>query len=661
MRLIALGLFLCLGLLTTAVPLSAQIAVTAAGSSGDGNPFSPPAAQIYSYFDHTGVSATSESLREFLTLNQSLPGSVTPAALSSAVALRNLRGMLAGERNQAFMQAASAARELGSATALGAAAMVYIARGRSAEALALLVVADEKAPADPSSRLNLAAAALAFRKANEALPLLDDVEKSGAVPMGAMGIPGDIVIAYLRGYAFMLRGEYQAAKPLLVRVVEAEPNLKEAALTLALVQARLRENPRKSYLLGVWRQRGKLLVLDRKTPGTEAEATREPDPFTEGEDIFPSMDDLLDVSKGQPGVLMEVTRPATALELMAVSETYVEAMLASLEAAAEQHNVAGGAHQAFRDSQQPAAYKRRMSNLYDKATIRYGAVASLDQAARQTDFFGEQLRKRTEEAIDAAMAAREPIMARWIEIASRPGHPTDAEQRQWYAELNATTDQALASVGRLLQSYHGALDREFNIRSAYMNGMLAHIGDPRLRTALAAEAEAVRHEMEADKLAAVINLLSAIGAFEETAPNAAKRGKDGQGPQCDDNDGKASVSVDAVLVEVEFTCTSVSLELNASIVPLVGVSAELGVDVSGTVSAFIGPKVDAKVWSYKDGIFVTAGKEGLRGAGFKGEMKGSTGFGPVKINQKIDETAVTFLPAPDPGPPPGPLPIFQNR
>lgn len=660
MRLVMVRVLFCLGLPLAAVPGSAQV-VVAGGSTGGGSPFSPPAAQIYSYFDHAGISGVTSQIEDFLALNETLPGSVPPLQLTTAAALQNLKGMLGGPRNRAFMQAASTAPELRSPTALGMAAMVYLARGQSAEALALLLVAGEKMPVDPAARLNLVAAALAYRRANEALPLLDEVERSGNVPIGAMGIPGDVLVAYLRGYAFMLRGEYRKAKPLLVRVVGAEPNLKEAALTLALVEAKLGEDPRKAYLQGVWRQRGKLIVRDRDDPETEGEATREADPFSEGEDIAPSMDDLLDLSRGKPGTLMEVRRPVTAAELLAVAESYPEAMAAALQTAAELHNnVAGSALQAFLDAQLPEAYKLRMSNLYDKATVRVGAAASLDQAVRERDFYGEQFQERTEEAIDAAMEAREPIMARWAEFMNQPGNNTPANTRRMNAELNATTDAALASVRTALQQYHAAIDREYAIRSAYMTGMLGHIGEPNLRVALTAEAEAVRHEMEGQKLAAVTGLLPAIGAFEPEPRAGMEEGSDGEGPACHDDDGKASVSLDALVADVEFTCTSVSLEFQLQVVPLLGVSAEVGADVNGTVSAFLGPKVDGKVWAFKNGLYVTAGKDGIRDAGIKAEMKGSTGFGPVRLNHKLDETVVSFLPAPDPGPPAGALPVFKQ-
>jgi tetratricopeptide (TPR) repeat protein len=656
-RSVAFGL-----LLAIALPAwSAETPIAVAGAAGAGNPLSPPAAQIFSFYDHQGVSDVAGQLQEFLERNDALPGSVNPEDLDTEDAVENLEAMLEGDATEEFLEAADDRPELGSPTTLGATAMAYLVRGRSAEALALLFLAHRKAPDDAAAMMNLAAAALAFGKANEALALLDAVEQAGSVPAGGMGLAGINVLAYLRGYAFMLRGEYPKARPLLSRVVEAEPNLKEAALTLALVEARMNADPRKSYLLGVWRQRGKLIVQDRDDPTSEEDARREPDPFTEGNDIFPSMDGLLDVSRGQPGKLMDVQRPATALELIAVSESYGVRMAEAMEAAAQQHNdVAGAALQAFQNAQLPAAYKRRMSDLYDKATIRYGALASLDLAARETGYLAEQLDTVTQAVTDEAMTAREPIMARWAEIANQPGHPTEAELRQMNRELNSTTDQALARVAPLLQRYHAAVDREFTLRSAYMNGMLAHIGDPNLRIALAAEAESVRHEMDMAKLAAVVNLLPTIGAFEEATQATLAAGEGGEGPECDDNEGKDSLSLDVVVADVEINCTSVTLELQAGVVPLIGVSAELGVDISGTVTAFVGPKVDAKVWAQKDGIYITADKDGIRDAGIKAEMKASTGIGPVKRNWKVEETAITFLPAPDPGPPPGPLPVFKG-
>jgi hypothetical protein len=218
----------------------------------------------------------------------------------------------------------------------------------------------------------------------------------------------------------------------------------------------------------------------------------------------------------------------------------------------------------------------------------------------------------------------------------------------------------LERTSRLLESYHHALDREFNLRSSYMYGMLAHIGAPALRTALLAEAEAERQTLQLYQLSAVINLAHAIGAPEEATAVKPEDGENGEGPGCTDDDAKWSVSVDLHVVGVELSCNSVSLEVEAPVIPpFVGLSAEVGIDTSGTMTVFAGPKVSASnVGSAKEGLYITAGKEGVRDFGGKAEFKTSAGVGPVTVSHKVGEGSISFIPGPDAGPPPGPLPAF---
>jgi tetratricopeptide (TPR) repeat protein len=642
----------------------AQAPLAVAASAGSGNPFPAPAEKIYSIYDYRGIDNVSDSLKEFIELNDDLPGSVTPALLTTDAARRNLRALLDGDKNRAFLKAVADAPSLQTVEALDAAAMVFFVKSRSAEALACLVHAAEKAPQNPSTLLNLASAALVFRQANEALALIAEAEKAGELPTGAWGLSGARLADYLRGYSFMLRGEYAAVLPLLRRVVEAEPNLKEAALTLALVESKLGENPRKSFLQGVWRQRGKLVVRDTKKPASEEEALHEPDPFTEGEDVSPSMPSLFDVSQATPGRLPSIKRPNSPEDLMAMTASYTPSMLEYMSAAAHQHNdIAGPAIAAFEASGAPPAYKGRMLALFNHAMLRIGAAREIDQAARETDYLRNKLDHATETEVDEGMAAREPIHRHYAEINNIPGHSTTQAELDKYAkELNASTQVAIERTSKLLENCHHALEREFTIRSSYMYGMLGHIGAPALRTALLAEAEAVRNEMQVEQLSAVINLSPTIGAMTNPSPRKPEDGAKGKGPGCSDDDAKWSMGVDLHVIAAELSCNSVSLELEMPVIPpFAGVSAEVGIDTSGTITVFVGAKVSANnVGSAKEGLYVTAGKDGVRDFVGKAELKTSSGIGPVSVNLQVGSSSISFIPGPDAGPPPGRMPTFTN-
>lgn len=91
-----------------------------------------------------------------------------------------------------------------------------------------------------------------------------------------------------------------------------------------------------------------------------------------------------------------------------------------------------------------------------------------------------------------------------------------------------------------------------------------------------------------------------------------------------------------------------SLELEAEVIPeVLGVSGEIGIDLSGEVTGFIGPKQSLPgVGSTKEGFYMKAGRDGLRDIGVKAEMKSSYGVGPVSASYKVGEVACSFLPPP---------------
>lgn len=653
----------CLALSLAAAPVAlAQQPPVIAGTSASA--FAAPGEIVRSFYDYRIVADVNWDLQEFLALNAELPGSVAPARVSVEEARRNLRGLFEGAQDAAALAALGNSPPAQSRTTLDVTAVAYLASGRTAEALACLVLAAELAPRDPAALINLAAGALAFRRANEALALLAEAERSGALPPAAWGMSGSRVAAYLRAYAHMLRGEYAEARKLLVEVVDREPNLREAALTLALVESKLGGDMRKPYLLGVWRHRGKLVVLDPPEPESPEEAKRQPDPFTEGNSIAPSMAELFDLSRGKAGTLPRVDRPRSPQELMAMTGPYGEAMLEAIDYGAVLHNdVAGGAADAFDAARAPRAYKRRMKDLYSRATVRFGNTPEIDAAARERDALRKELDRLTDKVYDQARAEQEPINQRLGQLMSIPGRPTDAERRSIGAQLNATTQRALDEVSPVLTAYHRALEREWTLRSSFMHGMLGYIGPSALRTALIAESESVRQGMHVEQLSAVLNLANTIGDAEETDLRRPQPGERGQGPECTEEAAKRSIEVDVEVLSIEISCDSVSLEVELAKIegPLggAGMSVELGASISGEVTAFVGPKgTAAGVGSVKGGLYVSANTREFTGAGYKSEVKNMTPGGPVKVKYRSDETVVNFVPGPEFPPAPGPLPVF---
>lgn len=645
-------------------PLGAQsptLAVSSAGKGG-GNPYQAPADPSVSALDLEVIDVAAR-LEEFLELNSDLGGSVTPAVMTESAALHELRAPYADGEARQLLEGARREPKLQSAENLQAAAATLYAQGKGGPAFACLLLAGEKAPTDAGVRLNLAAGALAAGRANEALPLIAAAAR-GPMPPGPWGIGGDKYAAYLRAYAHFLRGEYEPARAALQRLVAEEPNLSEAALLLALVQAKLGEEPRVAFLKGAVRKRARMTAVDRD-PKTVEEARQEVDGLTEGETVAPSLADLFDLSGGQPGSLPNVPRPRSAEEMMGMLEPYMTRWQAAYQEQTRLHNqVIGPAWEQWRDRQESVspAYAYRQTALVNRALNRFAATPELNRVAHEVDLLRRELDRKTETLVSRTIDARIPIAQR--QARESQGKPmTPALVRQFARELNGPTDEALNSIEGLLAAYHDAVGREYLLHSAILHGMLSVVGAPELRTVLQNAAEEARYKAEADLLSAVTNLFATLGAQYDPKEVPLEKGEPGSGPPCSDEQAKFSVTLNLGPAGVELNCNSVSLELEAEVIPeVLGVSGEIGMDLSGEVTGFIGPKQSIPgMGSVKEGFYVKAGRDGLRDVGVKAEMKSSHGVGPVTTSYKAGEVAYSFLPGPrTASPAPGALPQFNR-
>ncbi len=639
-----------------------NVTVVAGGGGGGGNPYQAPADPTASVLE-LEVIEVGARLDEFLELNAELGGSVTPAAMTETAALRELRAPYASGEARQMLDGARREPTLQSTEQLQEAAARLYARGKGGPAFACLLLAVEKAPADASVLLNLAAGALAGGRANEALPLIAAAER-GSLPPGPLGIGGPKYVAYLRAYAQFLRGEYAQARGPLQRLVHAEPNLSEAALLFAFVQAKLGEEPRVAFLQGTLRKRAKLIDLDHD-PETVEEARAERDGLTQGDQVVPSLADLYDLSGGRPGSVPKVPRPRSAEEMMGMMESYMVRWQAAYQEQARLHNeVIGAAWEKWRarEDSVPPAYAWRQTALVNRAMNRHSATPELRRVAQEVDLLRRELDAKTEALVSRTLEQRLPIAERQAHE-SQGKQMTPALVRQYAKELNGPTDNALNSIEGALAAYHDAVGREYILHSAIMHGMLSVVGAPELRTVLKTAAEEARFKAEADMLSAVTNLFSTLGAAYDPTIVGLEEGQPGSGPECSDAQAAFSVSLDLGPAGVEINCNSVSLELEADVIPeVLGVSGEIGLDLNGEVTGFIGPKQSIPgIGSVKEGFYVKAGRDGLHDIGVKAEAKASTGLGPVSGAYKVGELGCSFLPSPRTAVnTPGALPEFSR-
>ena len=634
--------------LSTAVS-SAQ-SPTVAASAGSSSAFAKPANTVRAFADYRSIGDVSEQLGDFLELNGDLPGSVAPAALTATVARQNLRALFEGEESQAFLAAAKDSTRLKSPAGANGAALAYFARGQGAQAFACLWVIADRTPQDPAALLNLAGAALAFRQANEAMALLAEAEKFGPPPAGAWAVSGALRADYLKGYALMLRGDYPQARRLLVRVVEAAPALSAASLTLALVEAKLGEDPRQPYLQGMWRARVRLMVKDAPVPTTEEEVNQLPDGYKEGNVVTPALADLYDVTAGRAGRLRVLRVPTSPAEVRSFVEGCAPLVVKDQREATGFREQMADQQMKFAQSALPKLYKERIRQLYQTADQVEDSGPAGARAVRETRYRYDQYIKKLKEVRDATMAAQMKITITYT--------TTRRSREELDEALDAEAQRAISHLSPSLRSYLRAIDDQFTLESQFLHGMMSHIGVPALRQAMVAEGESIRLTRQLQQLDAIQQLVPMVAHAKPADRFEVEEGDEGEGEDCSDEDAKWTLSVDVKIFEVEVSCRSVSFEVEGSVGPA-GISAELGIEMSGTITGFVGPKGSLEgIGSAKGGLYVTATSEGIQDIGGKMETKASSGIGPISISHQVDEKSVSFLPGPAQGDAPEGLPVF---
>ncbi len=104
---------------------------------------------------------------------------------------------------------------------------------------------------------------------------------------------------------------------------------------------------------------------------------------------------------------------------------------------------------------------------------------------------------------------------------------------------------------------------------------MSHVGVPALREAMIAEGEFIRLTRQLEQLDAIYQLVPMVALGQPAEIFAVEDGGKGNGEECSDEDAKWTLSVDARIFEVEVSCRSVSMEVQATL-GLIGVSGEVG-------------------------------------------------------------------------------------
>lgn len=601
----------------------------------------------------------------FSEANEGLVGSVEPRTVTFAAALTFVRSLSERGGGKAALAAARQAfPRVDSYELFRLCALRETMQGRPDAAFLFLVGAFDLRPNDPDALFNMASVLAGLGHANEALALLDELERRKQTPQLPMGLTGRDGMDYLRGYCLSRRGETARARPLLEPIHARQPLLAEAPRLLALLDEEEDKDHRRNFLLGVWRRTAPIAVAS----GVSITGA-EPDPFTAGAEVALDVRSFVELDKGTRGVLPGV-RYASSPESCKPAMDVIDAKMRQIDkdSAALSDEMTRIKPRGYRhtDTSLEETWGYRMFTLLGMLEVRDAKLRELQRAAREADKAAVAARDQisaeaSKRFADALQRANEVRLANRQDLLN--AHESGQLGQPIYAEA---LSKAAAPQRRLEQAYRDYF-AEWHLLATALAG---RVGDASWREVFRLSIERQRLYYQ-QRLLNVVSMHAFVGhyAYADFADYPPSDDPVAQGMAPCDSSRSVGFGINKAGfgevvpfdLGVELTCEGFSVEAAIDVMPMLSVSGELGFDTKGQFSAFVDPKFDASYrgtgMTMKDGFFLTANRDGVQEVGAKIEVKGNSNQGPFAVSQKIAETSVSFLPAPRNAPPEGLTPL----
>jgi len=643
---------LMLGLALVAAPLAAQEPVAAAPA-----PAAAPTTRILGNDDTRSVNVE-DGIGALMSGNEHLVGSSPKATVSFAAAIAKAHALANAAVTPAALRPTLQALPDDKPATLRLFAFALFAKGQPSAAFAVLVAAFDKAPDSPDALSDLAGMLAGFGYASESLAILDELARRGAVPAPPLGLAGQDLLDYTRGYALVRLGDTAAAKPLLRALVERQPELAEAARLMAIVSDDPAEK-RKYFLLGVWRQRSPLMVcagVDMMQP--------DPDPMAAGEEVAIDLRSLIDLSKGKRGVqpgMHYATGVPQANDLLAAIPPRDQAVRDEASALLEKR----GDPKKFihTDAAIEDTWGYRMEYLVSTIDFRDAQLRELDRRRRAAWYERLEAERQIKDRRDKDASAAQDAYVR--ECIARKYSPT---YEQISEKARPAFEAALTQLKPYINREEEAERKWFSEWNLLATAIVAQVGDAGWHDFIRLTIESSRRQSYS-RLLHLVEVHAMMGAHNGITKEPGEVPTDPKDEPVEKCDGKNSISFGTGSLPggdhlpfsagIEMTCEGMSLEASIPTdVPGVSISAEIGGDNAGAFTAFVGPKAEVTAGisqiaefgaSAKAGAYVSGNRNGVQEAGVKYVVNASGTLAGNTTSRQLSEGHVNFIPAPDPG------------
>lgn len=520
----------------------------------------------------------------------------------------------------------------------------------------------------PGILINMAGLANMLGMPSEALALLEEAEDL------LDGTPSAALYAN-RGHALILVRRYAEAEAPLRKALQITPYLMEATRNLAVALALQGKKKQSKDLMpsAVWR-RSVNEKFDYVAHGVEG------DPFSEDQPVaieIMAPRDLLDMERGVPGRLPKLTIPTRHKQLAA----WERESTATLEAAmtAQMNHMAKVQELLQVASNRPDDYSQNLANyLHDYVTGRLlsrvgvdGGMASSGEGEAggelQADWqhFDFELKKYPK---DLRQLQRDLAIAQVKLNKAVDEHMKLTERLQPYADGERAdangcfptdrrnADMLLDHIVPAVTEFDKAVVALHTRAHLEATGIASNLGDQAWHRLLGTEINAWTAETQgfrAITMATALQTAVGVGGRCSLPEGLPKKAEEEDAPFCTPDRQEYSFKIKiSDIGSIEATCGKAKVVVEHDVMEkLLGVHAELEFTAQGEVTVFAGPKLTAGAvelgplsadFGFKNGIYITAGPEGVKDFGHRMVQGGGVNVGNYGGTHDVDQVDMSL-------------------
>ena len=600
---------------------------------------------------------------QFVSTNRHLVSSAVVRKLNFDEAMMLVEKVLAVEKNKAALETARGYLLGQSAAGYIETAAISVVNGMPENALAILWLGYKEHPEDPQILFNIASLMAQTGEASASNAILQQLSVLGIVTAHGFDITHQQAVGYTQAYNAMRLGELDESRRILKPIIAGNESFAEASLLQALLNSTGDGEVNTPLLAGIYRRNPAKAVMKTSTESiseqsdSESETDDSDDLDEDAETVALSAYYVVDMSKGQPGVINPVYQPTSLEDAYSFNEKYkaqAPMMQGFIETSSEQLEMLSEKWHASVRSQSEREHLMQIDGMFGEGNARVPELKQLikdrdrgiddwiDAQERITEDFGQKMlpivERSSKDPVGACHAMRNLVSGTHAKIRVHTQYMDMMERRVhrlWHQYVTALA--ALTDNTEFRNYWAARINLETESRYWELVGLMQqsviYIDLVDDCNALALSEEEKKKLQQAEL--APCDADKSVGIeFETPMPVNAPRPVN-------------------VTVGLEVNCEGFSIELGADLFKTLGISIETEFKKDGSATIYVGPKIENPIDNFgptastKAGAYITVDESGVKDVGVKSVTKvgAKISVPGVKLtaSQTIPSPPVSFM------------------